>query len=420
MIAGILFFPKIKLGKISLDSYWAIALLCALTLIICGQNDFASVGKKLIEDTAINPLKIVALFISMTMLSVFLDEAGFFSYLAAKTLSKAKSSKKKLFLYLYLIVSFLTVFTSNDIIVLSFTPFICYFAKNAKINPLPFLAAEFVAANTWSMALIIGNPTNVYLATANGIDFLSYLKVMALPTLSGGVTAYLALRLVFAKQLNQPFCPCEMQETLKDKPSVVFGIIMLVGCTVMLAIASYLGWEMWIIAVSFALAMSFGSIVMSLLRKRNNVCLKNTLKRAPWQLIPFVVSMFVMIITLADKGVTSAMADILGGGEMAELKYGASSFFVANLVNNIPMSVLYCEIIKCAPAADAISAVYASVIGSNLGAFFTPVGALAGIMFGNILSKHDIKFGYAQFIKLGITVALPTLAVSLAVLTLLL
>lgn len=97
MIAGILFFPKIKIGKLSVDTYWVVALAGALSLVICGQNDFVSIGKKLAENSAVNPLKIVALFISMTILSVYLDEAGFFSYLAAKTLSKAKSKRKSFF-----------------------------------------------------------------------------------------------------------------------------------------------------------------------------------------------------------------------------------------------------------------------------------------------------------------------------------
>lgn len=58
-------------------------------------------------------------------------------------------------------VAILTIFTSNDIVILTFTPFICYFSKNAKINPIPYLVAEF-AATTYSMMLIIGNPTNIY------------------------------------------------------------------------------------------------------------------------------------------------------------------------------------------------------------------------------------------------------------------
>lgn len=123
-----------------------------------------------------------------------------------------------------------------------------------------------------------------------------------------------------------------------------------------------------------------------------------------------------MIITLSDKGATQSIAAALGGGNAVEFKYGIAAFLAANVVNNIPMSVLFCEIIKSAPASVAVNAVYATVIGSNICAFFTPVGALAGIMFGNILSRHGIKFGYLKFLKLGLTVALPTLLLSLATL----
>ncbi|MDE7300899.1 MAG: anion permease, partial [Clostridia bacterium] len=135
MILSILLFPKIKIGKISIDTYWIITLVGAVILLACGKADIVTVGQSLISDTAINPLKILVLFISMTVLSIFLDELGFFRYLAGVVLKKAKTKQTKLFLYLYLIVSVLTVFTSNDDIILSFTPFICYFAKNAKINP---------------------------------------------------------------------------------------------------------------------------------------------------------------------------------------------------------------------------------------------------------------------------------------------
>ena len=159
MILGVLFFPKIRLGPLRMGSYWLVAMIGALLLLATGRVPLSTVWEALVSDTAINPLKILILFISMTILSIYLDELGFFRYLANKTLKRAGKNQVKLFFYLYLIVSVLTVFTSNDVIILSFTPFICYFARNAKINAVPYLAAEFVAANTWSMALIIGNPT---------------------------------------------------------------------------------------------------------------------------------------------------------------------------------------------------------------------------------------------------------------------
>ena len=65
MILGVLFFPKIKLGKIVHDSYWVITLIGALILIISGLCDIKQIGSALIADTAINPLKILVLFISI-------------------------------------------------------------------------------------------------------------------------------------------------------------------------------------------------------------------------------------------------------------------------------------------------------------------------------------------------------------------
>ena len=134
IILSVLCFPQLKIGKFKLDWYWIIALLGAVSLIVFGQIDVNFLFAELIKDSSINPIKILVLFICMTILSVFLDEVGFFGYLAGKTLALAKNSQFKLFTWLYVIVSFLTVFTSNDIIILTFTPFILYFAKNAKIE----------------------------------------------------------------------------------------------------------------------------------------------------------------------------------------------------------------------------------------------------------------------------------------------
>ena len=416
MILGVLFFPKIKLGKVTLDSYWVITLLGAIILLASGEADALTVGSALIADTAINPVKILVLFISMTILSIFLDELGFFRYLASVTLKKAKNGQMKLFLYLYLTVSVLTVFTSNDIIILSFTPFICYFAKNAKINPIPYLAAEFVAANTWSMALIIGNPTNIYLSTAYGVNFLEYTKIMILPTLFAGIIAFMALLLLFRKKLSAPIEGEADDVVINDKLLLYIGIAHLGVCTILLAIGSYINLEMWLVSLISVISLVVISLVVSLVRKEKPVALLGALKRGPYQLIPFVLSMFVIIVCLGDKGVTNLIGEFFGETNVV-LKYGVTSFLSANLINNIPMSVLYSSIIETISSVDvALPAVFATVVGSNVGAFLTPIGALAGIMWSNILNEHNLKFGYVDFLKIGVTVAIPTLLSALAVL----
>ena len=414
MIVAVLFYPKINIGRISLSSYWVVTLVGAILLLSTGAVELPGVISALLADTAINPLKILVLFISMTLLSIYLDELGFFRYLASTTLRRAGCSQMHLFFILYVTVSILTVFTSNDIIILSFTPFICYFAKSANISPMPYLAAEFVAANTWSMALIIGNPTNIYLVTAAGGDFISYLVTMLFPTLISGTVAFFCLYFAFHKKLSQPIEATPEEVRLDDRLSLLIGIIHLAVCTILLAIGSYIGLQMWLVALVSALSLLTLNIIISFVRRKAPVHTVASLKRAPWELIPFIISMFVVVESLHVNGVTEHIFHLLDTSAPV-WSYGMTSFFAANLINNIPMSVLYSAILS-GGAGEA--AVYATVVGSNLGACLSPIGALAGIMWSSILKKHGLKFGYFDFLKIGITIAIPALIAALAMLDL--
>ena len=77
------------------------------------------------------------------------------------------------------------------------------------------------------------------------------------------------------------------------------------------------------------------------------------------------------------------------------------------------MSVLFSNIINFSDINLCNQAIYATIFGSNLGAFLTPVGALAGIMFTDLVSKQEINFSFKTFIKYGSIITIPTLIVSL-------
>ena len=271
-----------------------------------------------------------------------------------------------------------------------------------------------MAANTWSMALIIGNPTNIYLVTAAGGSFLPYVKVMLLPTLAAGAIAFGCLFLLFRKKLRDPIKAAPEEVVLEDKFSLWVGIVHLAVCTVLLAIGSYLNIEMWLVSFLSAISLFIWCIGIAIFRKRKPTTLVACLKRAPWELIPFILSMFVMVEALSANQVTDAIYGLLGS-DMPVWKYGITSFLACNLINNIPMSVLYSSIL---PSTASEAAVYATVVGSNLGACLTPIGALAGIMWSSILKTHGLKFGYLDFLKIGVTIAIPALLAALGVLQL--
>ncbi|MEG2274319.1 MAG: ArsB/NhaD family transporter, partial [Clostridia bacterium] len=407
MIVAILFFPSFKIKNFPINTFWIVALVGAIVLLACQGITFKEVGAGLTSKSEINPLKILTLFLSMTALSIFLDEVGFFSYIASLALKKSQGSQTKLFVTLYAMVSFLTIFTSNDIIILTFTPFICYFAKNAKINPTPFLVAEFVGANTWSMMFIIGNPTNIYLATASGINFLEYFKVMALPTLFAGVVSFGMLYLLFFRQLKTPIQRVEEKPTITNKPLIIVGLVHLILCTILLVVSSYIGLEMWLIALVFAVSLMICVLIFNAVKRQKPVIAFHTVARLPWELVPFVISMFVFVLALNKCGVTSILNKAFGT-TFTTLKYGFGSLLCANIINNIPMSVLFSQIADGLQGATLSRAIYASIAGSNIGAFLTPLGALAGIMWLGILKKNEIKFSFFDFVKYGCVIAIPT------------
>lgn len=416
LICSILFFPKIKIKKFEISTYWIICFIGAILMLCFGCVGFDDVVGGLFQDSAINPIKILLLFISMTFLSIFLDEVGFFRFLANLLVKHFKSNQKLLFLTLYLMVAVLTVFTSNDIVILTFTPFICYFSKNAKINPIPYLVAEFAAANTYSMMLIIGNPTNIYLATSSNIDFLSYLEAMWLPTLVCGVVQFGIMFLLFYKSLSIKIEASVEQVKIKSKLDLTFGLVSLFSCLILLILSSYISFDMWLICIICAGVLLISIIITHLVRHKSLKIILNTTKRLPFTLIPFVISMFVIILALNKQGITEIIGNFLGEDNLI-LKYGTSSFLASNLINNIPMSVLFSNIINLPNDALRNQAIYSTIIGSNLGAFFTPVGALAGIMFMDLVKKQDIKFSFLMFLKYGSIVMIPTLFVALGMLS---
>jgi len=410
--------PAIKIKNHSFNLYWMIALFGAILLLATLTLPISEWWSLLIKEDGINPLQILILFLCMSLISIFLDELGFFAHLANFVLRRVKSSQVALFIIFYLFVSILTMFTSNDIIILTLTPFILFFCKNAKISPIPYLVAEFIAANTWSMIFIIGNPTNIYLASSFHLSFIDYFKVMALPTLLTGIVEFLILFALFYKKLKLPL---EKHEEVLEKeniPLTVIGLVVLIVCTIFLIISSYINLPMYLISACSLGVLFIAVLIYSLLKKERPITLGRTFARGPYEIIPFIIGMFTIVLSLDKYGITKNIA-LFFGSNNSTLIYGYSSLFVANLVNNIPMSVLYSSITANIPlGANQLGAVYASIVGSNIGAFITPLGALAGIMWLNILKQHHVSFTYLDFLKYGVIVGLPSVTVTLCTLML--
>ncbi|MCI6717064.1 MAG: ArsB/NhaD family transporter [Bacilli bacterium] len=409
---------KLKHKELTFQTFWMVCLVGAIVLLITGLVSKNSLKELTNFSEPMNPFKILILFISISILSIILEEAGFFELCAVHTLKKVKNSQKKLFCLLYLVVTILTMFTSNDIIILTFTPFICYFTKRKKINPIPYLVGEFVGANTLSLMFIIGNPTNIYLATYYEIGFFEYFKVMAVPTVVLSLTAFLLVYLIFRRELSKQIVNDEdvTTDVKCNKHLIIVGLIHLITCTILLILSSYLNFEMWYICLGFAVSITIYLFAYDLINHEKHEI--KVYKKAPWSLVPFVLSMFIIVLALKEHSVLMHIADwfdsLSSSSIIKTYIYGISSYFSCSLINNIPMSVAYASILE--NSSSGLPALYATIIGSNLGALLTPVGALAGIMWLSLLKSHNIKFNFITFMKYGIIISIPTILVGISVL----
>ncbi|VEU82271.1 SLC13 family permease [Acholeplasma hippikon] len=398
MMLSLVFFPKIHIFKRKFQTHWIIILIGALLSIVFGFVDLNTLKDMMFADSSMNPVKLIVLFIFLTILSLFLDEVGFFKWLAYKLINKIGSKQIYIFISVYLLASVLTVFTSNDIIILTLTPFLIYFCKNTKIKPYAYLFGVLTAANTWSLLLIIGNPTNIYLASVYEIGFMEYFKVMALPGLVAGFSGLGMIYLIFRNQLNQKMEKVEGFVELKEPVLVGIALAHLIVCIILMALSNVISLEMWLITVIMALSLTLIAIIYLKIKKIKLTAVTNTYKKAPWNFIPMILSMFVLIVSLTESGVTTHLANFLNDLDPI-WGYGISSHFASNLMNNQSMSMLFAEILRPNIADPvALERLYASIIGSNTGVLLTPFGALAGLMWFELLKKHNIEISMKKYI----------------------
>lgn len=408
----VVFDWKIKIKNFTCAWYWVVCLIGAFLCICCRFIEWSSLKNVFISSGGMNPMQILIVFISASSISVLLDKIGFFSYIAQVALNKSKSSQTKIFFTFNIIIALLTIFTSNDIIILTFTPFICFFTKHAKIDSTPYIVSEFVNANAWSMFFYIDNPTNIYLCSMHGITFLDYTLKMLIPATVGGICAILLCYLIFRKRLKEPIV-VETQEPVKPNMALMtIGLVGLGSMITFMIIGPYIGLDIWYIPLICAVFSYIASLVYCVCKKQKPKVLGEAFKDLPYSLIPFLISMAIIVATLTDIGFIQLCGNALDGKSMFLI--GFLAFIVGNVVNNIPMTMLFTGILTSITVTA--NTVYSVVIASNICAFLTPVGSLAGIMFMSILKENDVKFSVKEFILYGALISIPVLFISMAML----
>lgn len=344
---------------------------------------------------------VVLILITLMIISSLLDDYGFFEYCAKKAINASGNSGHRLFLYTFLVVSFISMFAGNDVVILTTTPIILIFCKNAHINPKPYMYASFFAANTFSMPLYIGNLTNILIGDSFGLDYFGFTKYMLLPTIAAASINYHILKYIFRKQIPGNFDQSDnVEAAIKNRSLVTIGLCVLFGIIVLGGIANFY-------KVPISMVTSGGALILLVFESR----IVHRLNRISWNVVVFVVCLFIVVKSLDVSGVNNKIGEIFfstmsDSTFIAVYSVSFLSAIMCNLVNNIPMTAMMLSIIQQAGLPQAMNTAmgYSLVIGSNLGANFTTFGALAGILWLESARRYGWNTTITDLLKIGLFV----------------
>ncbi|KAJ7148656.1 hypothetical protein C8R43DRAFT_513606 [Mycena crocata] len=207
----------------------------------------------------VKPYNILILFFSLAYMAITLDITGVLQSIAFWVSNRGGSNGWKLYLYFYLMLTVLSIFLGNDPVILSGTAFLVYYTKVSELNPISWLMSEFAAANTASMVLFLGNPTNVVLCEGFQINNAAFTAYTILPFLACNLTCLVALAFQFRdpkyipRRLNAT-ADLDVRSVLLDPQGAWVGGALLGTCLLVIIVVSFFHVDVWKISLPFAVA----------------------------------------------------------------------------------------------------------------------------------------------------------------------
>jgi len=350
-------------------------------------------------------------FIGIIILSMVLDEIGFFEWCAIKMAKLSKGNGHLMFVYALLLGAFVSALFANDGAALILTPILLAKMKILKLNMksiLAFLLAGGFIADSASLPFVFSNLTNIVTANYFSIGFAEYLATMIVPFIVSVIVSigllWLILRKDIPKQIDIDLLKDE-NEVLKSKTLFLFSWFFLA-----LLIVGYFIGDAYDLPVSL-FALGGGVIFLLIASYLKTVDAKNIIKNAPWQVVWFSIGLYVVVYGLKNAGLTDYLSLILQdlstrGDTIAIVGTGFIAAFLSAIMNNMP-TIMIMDIALVDVGNQAL--VYANIIGCNLGPKMTPFGSLATLLWLHVLAQKGVKIGFWQYSKFGLMITPPVL-----------
>ncbi len=333
---------------------------------------------------------------------------GLFAALGDLLARRSGGDQRRLLALVFAAASAVTILLGLDATVVLLTPVVLACAARLRAEPRATSYACVHLANSASLLLPVSNLTNLLAFRASGLSFARFGALMLLPTVWAVAVDWVALRRLVPTRSGQAGQAIAADPPDADHPE---GVPAFALAVLALTLAGFLASSLLDVAPVWIATAGAVLITLPALRTPTRTA-RELIHAVQPGFIVFVLGLAVIVAAVGAHGLQSAIRHILPATSVAHpslaalLLIAAVAAVVANLVNNLPATLLLIPV----AAAHGVGPVLAVLVGVNVGPNLTEVGSLATLLWRRELAADGTALPRREFALLGALTVPPALA----------
>jgi Na+/H+ antiporter NhaD/arsenite permease-like protein len=354
---------------------------------------------------------VIFLLGGMMVIANVLRETGLFQWSAIQAIRLGKGDPFRILVILSTVIAVSSALLDNVTIVVLAAPVALFVASSLKVSPLPFLITGILASNIGGTATLVGDPPNILIGSAAGIDFLTFAANLAPISLLILIVFPGLSWFLFRKdlQVGQSHAldieALEAGALITDRRLLNKALIVMAGVVVGFLAHGALHLEPATIAVA-------GATILLLWGRSDP---HKVLRDVEWTTLVFFVGLFIIVEAVVEVGLIAQVAEMalrLTDGNLAltSMLLLWLSAIASGIVDNIPYTATMIPIVENLGQSMPVLPLWWSLaLGACLGGNATLVGAAANVVVANVAEKSGHPISFKRFLGYGLATTVMSL-----------